>query len=246
MPQIIAQVPQRGMTGEQWGANLDEQLTEILMSIFLVEEANCFYAWRMGVPGAESMLGKLDEVILRQAETTGWRLALASIVQRRFSDWDIEKGGPERFAALGKAYARATRIMLGRKLPPLDDPQLYLTKGKCVAELKKLQRKMLQKFEKKPGSVLNLRKFFLKILSDQKQSFVSLRRNAERWAAFFEQKENLPLLSRFAQSDRARRTTAVCLFDAWMAWCKGAARGKPMDQETVRKKISEAGKLFRS
>jgi hypothetical protein len=246
MPQIIAQVPQRGATGKRWAANLDEQLTTILMPTFSPEDGICFLEWQAGVPGPESMLTKLDEVILRQAETTGWRLALASIVQKRFSDWDVEEGGPQRFARLGKAYRRAARIMQGLELPPLDDPQLYLTKVECVAELKTLQRKLRQKFAKKRGSALDLRKFFLDTVADQKQNFVSLKRNVERWAAFFERKENLPLLSTFAQSDRVQRTTAVYLFDAWMAWCKGAARGKPMDQETVRKKISEAGKSLRS
>jgi hypothetical protein len=241
MPQIVAQVQQRGRSGKQWAKAWDEELVKLLSRILSGKELAEFSAWRL-VPTLEprSMLGILDEVILRQAETGGWRSALSTIVQRRFSDWDIEKDGPKLFSRLGNAYAKAARIMQGRELPPLDDPQLYLSKLKTVRELSRIQKKMLA--ESMPQAAPELRNFFFAAIVGGKRSFVALNRNLERWKAFCEQKENLPLLLSFAKRDGDRQVTPVQLFDAWMAWCKGAARGKPMDQETVRKRISAMGR----
>jgi hypothetical protein len=246
MPQIISQFEQSGMNGEQWGARLDEKFDCVLLMIFSTEDYFFFHAWRDGLSVPQRILDKLDEVILRQAETAGWRLGLAPIVQRRLSEWERERGGPDRFIRLGKTYARAARVFQGLELPPIDDPQLYLTKHESVRELRALREKVRQKFPTERSSALELRKFFLDTVSDENQDFVALRRNLERWDAFLAHEDNHEALLRFAHRDRAQRITPVYLFDAWIAWCKGAARGEPMDQDTVRKKISEAGKYLRS
>jgi len=49
----------------------------------------------------------LDEIIIRQAVTLGWRITLSQLVQRRRSEWEIKAGGLEpwkviRFPAIAE------------------------------------------------------------------------------------------------------------------------------------------------
>jgi len=242
MPQIIAQFQQTGMTGEEWAEKLDQGMAELLEMLLSAEEFLFFHLWRTSPVGDPKMLRRLDEVILRQAQTAGVRLTLSEIVLKRTIEWHDEPDGPRKFAALGKAFAHATLIFQGRIPPPLDDPTLYLTKQETVAELKVLLQKMRQRVDSRRRKNVPLLDLFFQIVTDKKEKFVALRRNQTRWYEFLRQEEIQLLLPNFVSGSKARRITPENLFDAWMAWCKGAARGKSMDQETVRKRVSAMGK----
>jgi hypothetical protein len=246
MPQLIAQFEQSGMDGQQWGARLDEEIDCLLMDIFSPEEYLFFRLWKESPFGDADTLRKLDQVILRQAETAGWRLALSTLVHKRLSEWERESGGPKRFAALGNAFRRAARIFQGLELPPLDDPLLYVTKRETVRELNVLQQKLRQRFATGRCCAAEAREFFIATVSDENANLVALRKNLGRWNEFLADEANGPMLLCFVNGGQAQKITPTYLFDAWIAWCKGAARGASMDQQTVRKRISELGKYFRS
>jgi len=242
MPQIIAQFPQSGMTREEWTVSLDRAMTDLLELYLPPAEFGSFQEWRLAPVGKPGVLRKLDATILRQAQTAGVRLTLSEIVLKRTIEWHGERDGPQKFLRLGKAFAHATLIFQGRIPPPLDDPTLYLTKQETVAELKVLLQKMRQRVDSRRSKNVPLLDLFFQIVTDKKEKFVALRRNQTRWYEFLRQEEIQLLLPNFVSGSKARRITPMNLFDAWMAWCKGAARGKSMDQETVRKRVSAMGK----
>jgi hypothetical protein len=92
------------------------------------------------------ILEKLDALILKQAETMGWRLALSGLVHQRFNAWDLMPDGPELFEQYGRALARSARRSQKREPTPIDDPDLYSFKNETVAELRIVLRNLRNAF----------------------------------------------------------------------------------------------------
>ena len=124
VPQIIGQIPRSyPRSPEALGTLITKELVDIWQSILSEAERHDF-PQQLTATSVE----KLDALILKQAETLGWRLGLSPLVQFRFSNWDLDAIGPTLFAQYGKVVAKAARRLQGREPPPIDDPQLYQVK----------------------------------------------------------------------------------------------------------------------
>lgn len=125
MPQIISRIPWHdGMSRDE----LDETITKELLAIWYItwsaKELQLKAEMEAGqrdelLPGVYS---KLDGIILKQAESLGWRLLISSQVLRRISMWDAEESGSDLFVRLGKALAKSVRIVQRKELPRLTIP----------------------------------------------------------------------------------------------------------------------------
>jgi hypothetical protein len=179
---------------------------------------------------------KLDALILKQAETMGWRLGLSALVHLRFSEWDSYPNGPALFEQYGKALAKSARRFQKRELPPIDDPDLYRAKQETVLELRLLLRDLRNVFSTRriqPSSD-ELIDYFQKTVSAEGDAFIHLKTNMNSWLQFF---RSDPISVKLLFN--AKRAALAALFDSWLASSKG------FDPETVRQKISELGRFVR-
>jgi hypothetical protein len=189
---------------------------------------------RRSTPSLQA-IEKLDALILRQAETMGWRLALSPLVHLRFSEWDSRPDGPMLFEQYGRALKKSARLFQKREPPPIDDPQLYPFKEESVEELRRCLRQMRNAFSgRRAGPSLDeLIDYFQKTVSAEGSALVHLKTNIDSWIEFFRANSTMikPLLLR-------KRGSPAALFDNWFAW------GKGLEPETIRQKISEPGKFL--
>ena len=176
-------------------------------------------------------------LILKQAETLGWRLALSGLVHKRFSEWDFEEKGPALFKAYGSALAKSARRMQGKESLPIDDPDLYYSKQKTVSELRLLLRRMRTEFYRRRVSPSEdeLIEYFHDTVLDEGDNFIGLKLNLNSWVDFLRQ--NSTTISSLLLRKRA---APAALFDLWFA------SAKRLDPETVRQKISELRKSARN
>jgi len=226
VPQIIARIPHPYPESPQAFSDLiTKELVDIWRSILSEAERHDF-PQQVSATSFE----KLDALILKQAETFGWRLALSQPVQSRFENWDFDPMGPTLFAQYGKAVAKAARRFQGREPPPIDDPQLYQVKRETVLEIREVLKNLRGSFSKggvRPSSD-ELVEHFQKIVSAKTEQFGYLNANINSWVRFFRTDSiTIKLLL------NAKRTSPAALFDAWYAGCKG------LEPETDRQKISE-------
>src|SRR5579864_4272842 len=132
MPQIIARLGNRfGLTREQWGDEIDRELINVWTDISNVKPAQARALYRAitgkarskarSLPNQREMV-ILDEIIIAQGVTLGWRLMCSHLVLFRFSRWSEKPFHPELFERMGKALARSVRIFARDELPPIDDP----------------------------------------------------------------------------------------------------------------------------
>ena len=144
--QIIARIPRPyPPSTEALGALITKELFDVLESILSKTE---FSELRGSQSVSATSVEKLDALILRQAETMGWRLGLSPLVHLRFSEWDNQSNGPTLFERYGKALAKSARRFQKRELLPLDDPDLYRHKLETVPKLRLLLHNMRNKFSK--------------------------------------------------------------------------------------------------
>jgi hypothetical protein len=130
IPQIIGRIPRPYPQGELLGALVTRELEDIWKSLLSDSELR---ELREPQSISATTLDKLDALILRQAETMGWRLGLSPLVHQRFEKWDFQANGPKLFERYGKALAKSARIFQKRELPPIDDPD-------CIALNKRPSR----------------------------------------------------------------------------------------------------------
>jgi hypothetical protein len=224
MPQIISRIDwHRGMKLEELEDQISHQIRQIWLGR-LSEETTTPLAT------SEQGLAKLDEIILQQAETLGWRLPISCIVLERMSMWQLEPQGPKLFERLGKAMAKSARIAQKKELPPIDNPDLISIQTQAIRELRSLFRDMKKMFSRKRANLGEgeIAEAFVKIVYDSGDRYPFLKSNLIRWQMFFEQD---PIsLKVFAWS---ARPSPAALFHYWLSWCKGH------EPETIRKKISE-------
>jgi hypothetical protein len=234
VPQIIARLPRPYPTsGEALGALITRQLIDIWEGILSDSELRELKGTRSV---SAAIVEKLDALILRQAETMGWRLGLSVLVHLRFGEWDAESNGPALFEQYGKALAKAARRFQKRESPPIDDPELYRFKEETVAELRLFGRNLRNAFSKRRVGLSSdeLLEYFEKTVSIQDNAFLHLKTNISSWLQFFRTKFRLakPLLL-------GKRASPAALFDYWLAWSKG------LQAETIRQNISDLGRFVR-
>jgi hypothetical protein len=230
VPQIITRLPRPyPASPEELGILITKELYVIWATLISDPEQDQLRRLQHVSPIA---LEKLDALILNQAETMGWRLALSKLVHERFCEWDLKPNGPELFECFGKALARSARRFQKRELPPIDDPDLYLFKNETVAELRMLLRNLGNKFlTKRSGPTSDeLIDCFRRTVSEGGDAFIRLKTNIGSWVKYLKAHSTTirPLLLR-------KRVAPASLFDSWFGWCKG------FEPETVRQRISELG-----
>ena len=228
MPQIIARIPRRfGMTREQWGAEIDRELIKVWKELSAVNPSRADALYRAStrkrptaispVP-SKAELAALDEIIITQAVTLGWRILASPLVLFRFSRWGELPFHPELFERMGKALARSVRILAGDELPPIDDPGLREHKKLAVPELRLLLREMRKVYSRRSPApdARELADWFLKSLVGSERSPL-LARNLLHWGVFLKAQENEGVL----KLQLTRRLQPAALFDSWLARFKG-------------------------
>jgi hypothetical protein len=232
MPQIISRIPWHdGMSRQELDKVISKELIAIWLSMWSEKELQLRTKIERGeaddlMPGLYS---KLDEIILKQAGTLGWRLLVSTRVVLRISMWEAEKNGPELFERLGKALAISVRIVQRQELPPIDDPDLVPTQDQSIRELRTVLREMRKALSAKrttpdgPEVVA----CFARIVLESGKRCPLLSANLFRWLRFL---SGNPQCLTAQRSDR--RLSPATLFREWLSWSKGHA------PETLRKKIS--------
>jgi hypothetical protein len=237
MPQIIGRIPQRGLTRNQWDRNITDKLYELWFDRMPSADRKVALThkprWLARISGAG--IEVLDEIIIRQAETLGWRIGLSELVQWRLSEWESTPSGTKQFKRYHSAIERATRIFQRLEKPPLDDPGFYAFKANSVKELRvvlKIMRNRLKTRLGAPPSDLEplIASEFIKIVKKGSKSFPALASNRERWGEFIGQ--NPTEVRQYLSSARHRPAS---LFDLWFSWSKG------VDPEWIRQVISRLG-----
>ena len=215
--QIIREIPR---DEEHYGSRdkLGRAITERLFRIWESEILSDVERAELDSP-TPAMMKKLDKLILRQAETLGWRLCCSELVLLRFRWWEGQRDGVSLFVDFGRACAKSAQIFQNRARPPIDDPGLYELKKNMVAELRTIQRTRRKRSagRKKPLTREEMVAEFKQLVSGMDGY---LHSNFESWMKF--------LLATPIPLDRAPAT----LWDTWFGWCSS------YDPETVRKAIS--------
>jgi hypothetical protein len=187
MPQIIGRIPQKGMSGNKWGAMISAFLKNIwlqgLSSADRKMVAGDKPLWLL--PISSDALRVLDGITIRQAGTTGWRIGLSEIVRWRFSEWEMAPDGLGWFRQYHSAVERAVKIFQGKKKPPLDDPAFYGAKVETVKELRSILNEMRNINSKRPPKPISdekrvLSKEFAAIVLKRPKSFPYLNSNLDR------------------------------------------------------------------
>jgi hypothetical protein len=235
VPQIISRIPRPyPPSAEALGAHITKELFEVWESILSQTE---FDELRGPQSLSATTVEKLDALILRQAETMGWRLGLSPLVHLRFWNWDFQPNGPMLFERYGQALAKSARLFQRRELPPIDDPDLYRLKREAVSELRLFLRNLRNAFSRRrvgPSSD-ELIEYFQKTVSAEGDAFIHVKTNINSWIQYFRvDSTSIKLLL------HGKRSTPASLFDSWFAWSKG------LEPETIRQKISELGRCVRN
>ncbi len=210
VPEIISRIPRSyPPSPEQLGTLIDIELGDIWIKILPEAERDQFH-WPDAV--SPNALEKLDALILRQAETMGWRMGLSQFVHWRFDQWDVKPNGPELFEQYGRAFATSARRFQKTKPPPIDDPNLHLFKKENVHEIRQLRRALKKEFCKKRIAPTSdqLIDLFQKTVSVEGDAFAHLKRNVKSWITFLRENSEAtePLLL-------GKRASPAALFDFW-------------------------------
>jgi hypothetical protein len=231
---IISRIPHSGMTAEQWGIAVDNELIEFWMRDMSASERKTLVFDDMGrliLDNVSSELfAKLDSIILEQAQSMGWRIGLSELVRFRFSCWDLEHDGPDKHKKYGVACRRSARIFQHLERPPLD-PDQWLVKKETVEELRLVLKTLRASFAlRRDIRNPDVHEFFYSAIAASPQSFPHLFADLKRWQMFCEKK---PLaLAPLVTSDRPQPAT---LYDEFLSTCSG------WEQETLRQAITRLG-----
>jgi len=239
MPQIIAQILHRGQSRNQWDASITIRLVTIWFNMMPAADLKIASSHEPGSLARISpeALRVLDEIIVRQAVTVGWRIGLSGLVHWRLSEWELATDGLKLLSRFHRAVERAARIFRRLEKPPLDDPNLYRFKVETVKELRILLSEMRDAYQDRLTDPLDdlepvLTAHFLKAVKRRSKPFPFLAANYARWQEFF--KEQPTVLRPHLSEVRLRPAK---LFDSWFSWCKG------ISEEWVRQRISHLGSL---
>lgn len=168
----------------------------------------------------------LDERIIAETETLGWRIFSSTLVQMRLCAWESQPGGIQLYQRFSKALVKFARIMQRQTLPPIDR-RIHQHKRATVNELRlafKILRSKLTTLRKTPRPAQRL-KMFRQVIAEG--SFDSLTANLDSWNAFLTAEAAF-----ISDVLGATRFAPAAIYDAWLAWATGHA------QEALRQKIA--------
>jgi hypothetical protein len=232
---------------EKFGEVITNELVEIFVNSVLTEDERESLATEAenlehsnNEPSAtdEKRNEKLDALILKQAETFGWRISLSEMVQGRFRVWEELPNGSERFEQFGKACARAVRIMQKKEPPPIDDPGLRRSKVVAVGELRLLLKNLRDEFSiarTTPTAAVILDRFSA-IVTAEPDTFEYIHQNLDSWKKFLKDEYGSSSIKALAVGARSSRISPAGLFDTWLASSKGYAT------DSVRQQLSRMAK----
>jgi len=247
IPEIISRIPRPYPPSQQeFGALITSELIEILWRNVMTDaerESAMTEAERLQDDANNqssidcekfNQNGKLDALILKQAETFGWRLLFSEMVLRRFAEWEILHDGPELFERFGKACARSVRRSQKKEPRPIDDPDLRHSKFVAVAELRLLLKNLRNEFStaRTTPTTAVISERFAATVTAEPDTFEYLHKNLESWKRFFEDDPSSIKALAFG-----RTLSPALLFDSWLAWWKGR------DVDSVRQQLSRMSKI---
>jgi hypothetical protein len=229
---------------EKFGEVITNELVEILWNSVLTEDER----GSLEIEGEllkgpsvadEKRNEKLDALILKQAETFGWRISLSKMVQARFRVWEELPNGSERFEQFGKACARAVRIMQKKEPPPIDDPGLRRSKFVAVGELRLLLKNLRDEFSiaRTTPTAAVISERFAAIVTAEPDTFEYIHQNLDSWKKFFKDEYGSSSIKALAVGVRSSRISPAELFDTWLASSKGYAT------DSVRQHLSRMAKI---
>jgi hypothetical protein len=238
MPQIIARIPQKGITRDQWEENITMQLLSLWLPTLSPYDSKIAAAPRPGwfMRMSPEACRVLDEIIIKQAGTAGWRIGLSWLVQWRLSEWEAAPDGIKLLERYHSAIECAAHIF-SKKKPPLNDPELYPFKVATVKELRVLLREMRDVYRTRlhnPPREREVAVDFTRIVANRSESFPFIATNLERWGPFFAEQPTI-----LCEVLTASRLRPAGLFDSWLSWCKG------FNPEWLRQRISALGRSVR-
>jgi len=216
--QIIAHIPHKGMTRDEWAWCIERELMELWKSAMTAAEREALPYSEDGllivdqVP--KSLYPKIDRIILEQAETLGWRIELAALVQYRKSDWDMDPKGPEMHKKFGLACAKFARIAQRKRLPPITDPDQWAVKQETVEELRVLLQNLRAKVA--IGTKSSPEVLFSSTANESPETYPHVAANLELWQKFFH--DHPHTLRPMAVGDRPK---PAALYDEFLAASSG-------------------------
>lgn len=196
-PLLLSHLPTRGQSARQWGDNITTVLVQLWLPKLSDVDRCWLIAFGVNAPFYVSIkaLVAFDQLLLEQASVTGLRIGMSPLVQRRFIQWEFERGGPQKVRAYGDACALAMERFRGQRPMPWD-PDQYFHRQETVEELFHLLA-MIDQDLKPRGSVeekeTKLAEVFLYVIAKQKK-YKNLRADWDAWSLFFAKQEHRTLL----------------------------------------------------
>jgi hypothetical protein len=236
---IMHHLTEEGGTPQEWDAILTPKLREGFRQELSVPENNLLKeeistATPELAKKYEDLAEKLDEFILYQARTLGWRIILSELVHWRMAVWVREESGPKKFERLGRAMARSARVLQGQGRPLVTAPGWYGFKKNLVPELKLLFQQIAD-FVHSRRRLVTVAQLLARIdgqIRQQAQVFPYLLRQLDFLREYLSNADDSPI----DPLRKGEKVSASQFFDLWMAW---RTRHQP---EKFRQKISAIGR----
>jgi hypothetical protein len=174
----------------------------------------------------------LDEFIVFQARTLGWRIVLCDVALSRIDSWNLDPRGPELFEKLGAAMAYTARTLQRKAKVPFSDPLLPEYRDTFVREFRLLRNQLRSSFasQRRPPTLAVAGKWVEQRVKQSPESFQLLFANL---GSFMDYLDNLGKIGG-APADRFANGAVppAELFHSWHGWRLSR------DPETVRQTIS--------
>lgn len=153
----------------------------------------------------------LDEEIILQAESLGWRIGTCSLVEARFEFWEkFHPFGAELFERCGFAVATFARVMHRQRLPQVDAATSAF-KAQCKHELSQV----LTKMRATPSPRVDLGEQLSRAVREV--GAVNLGENLESLLAFIRAEPHELAARVSAQSS----PSPASFIDRWLSWATG-------------------------
>ena len=128
--QIISFLSRNRMPNDEFKKQIEEQF-----AIGLAYEIKHAGLEKLELSARQSaQIELLDEFLVFQARTLGWRIMLCDVALSRFASWNFDPKGPELFERFGTAMAYTARTLQGKAKVPLTDPLLREYRDTFVRE----------------------------------------------------------------------------------------------------------------
>lgn len=230
LPLIISRIPREFESSDDLGRWITAQLGTIMETHIVRPDERALWAQMLQGEGEPNvrLWAELDELIIAQVPSLGWRITCSVLVQHRFRAWESAPNGVDLMQRFCDGWAQSVRILQRKEKPPVD-PELGLAKEKTVHEL----RVILQAIH---GHLTGARRSLS--LAEQAEHFRAavieggaphLQANLDSWVYFF---AHVPEGQKAEVKDTIFRKRPAELYDLWLAASTGYTR------ETVRQKIS--------